>query len=109
MAESREREKSDAIVCLHAPLRSRALLESKMERSRRLTEAKIPRDSDAWHVWHWARVIEEGKMDQEWATNSYEREHLDVYGEHHPVVFDSRLRDIVAPHVLRLSQNHLNT
>lgn len=45
-----EHEKSNGIVCLHAPLRSRALLESKMERSHRLTEAGITRGSDAWHV-----------------------------------------------------------
>jgi glycosyltransferase involved in cell wall biosynthesis len=93
----------NGIVCLHAMLRSRALLASKLERSHRLTEAGIIRG--AGRVWHWARAIGEGKLDQEWAANSYEREHLDVYGKRHQVVFDPRLRRVVAPHVLRLSEN----
>lgn len=85
---------SDALACLHAPLRSRAHLESKLERSRRLAEAGIA--GGAWHVWRWARLIEEGKLDEEWAACSYEGEHLDVYGTKHAVVFDGRLRDVVA-------------
>ncbi len=90
----------DAIVCLHAPLRSRAHLESKTEQTRRLTEAgKSPRRG-AWHVWRWARMISEGKLDQEWAANSYEGGQFDVYGEKHAVIYDPRLRNAVAPHIL---------
>jgi len=92
----------DKIVFLHAPLRSKALLESKVERSRRLTEAGKTRG--ARRVWRWTHLIEEGKLDQVWAANSYEGEYLDVYGERHAVVFDSRLRDAVAPHILGTRQ-----
>ena len=90
------REECDDIVCLHAPLRSREILESKVERRRRLDEAVIPRSKGAWHVHRWARIFEEGLLDQEWAANSYEGEHLDVYGEKHQLTIDTRLRDAVA-------------
>ena len=40
---------------------------------------------------------DDSDIDQEWAANSYEDDFLDVYGEKHPVLFDPRLRDAVAP------------
>ena len=40
-------------------------------------------------------------IDLEWAANSYEDDHLDVYGERHAVVFDPRLRDAVSPFISR--------
>lgn len=86
----------DSIVCLHAPLRSRAILENKAEQGRRLDEAGIP-EHPGWHVRRWARLEKEGQLDEEWAANSYQDGHLEVYGERHKVIFDPRLRDAVAP------------
>lgn len=97
-----EHARGDGIICFHAPLRSRALLESKMERSHRLTEAGV--SGSAWHVWHWARMIAEGKLDQEWAAISYEENRLDVYGKRYPVTPDLRLRNVVAPLVRRAAK-----
>lgn len=94
-----EHAKGDGISCFHAPLRSRALLASKMERSQRLREAGV-----FGGVWHWARMIEQGNLDQEWAANSYDEDRLDVYGKRYPVLFDPRLRDVVAPLIPRLAR-----
>ena len=99
--------KDARLVCFHAPLRSRAHLASKMERSRRLTEAGISRNSGARHVWRWARLIEEGGLEREWAANSYEGDSLDVYGKRRQVVFDPRLRDLVGPHLSHLLRGPL--
>lgn len=90
-------------TCLHAPLRSRALLESKVDRSRRLMEAGMTRGG-AWHVWHLANEIGQGGLEREWAANSYEGEHLDVYGKRYRVVPDFRLRNAVKPLVPRVSR-----
>lgn len=91
------RKVCDEISILHAPLRSRAILEARVERRIRLEEAGISMDSGGWHIAYWTRTGKEGMMDREWAANSYEDDHLDVYGERHEVVFDPRLRDVVAP------------
>jgi len=50
-------------------------------------------------------MADEDMMRQEWAANSYEDGHLDVYGEKHSVVLDTRLRDAVAPYVLGASKD----
>lgn len=100
-----KQEVCGGIVCLHAPLRSRALLASKVERARRLTEAGKTHGG-AWHVWRWARVLPEGKLNEEWAANSYgERGHLDVYGRRNPTVYDPRLSTVVGPHVRRVTRS----
>ena len=91
----------EQIVCLHAPLRSRAQLQSRAERHHRLEEAGISTSNNK--SLYWADIIERGLLEKEWAANSYEGEHQDVYGEHHPVAFDPRLRNIVAPLIDRIS------
>lgn len=89
----------DEITLLHAPLRSKASLESRVDRRIRLEEAGINMDRGGWHIAYWTRTEREGMIDQEWAANSYEGDYLDVYGEKHEVTFDPRLRDLVAPHI----------
>jgi len=116
---------SAEIVCLHAPLRARAVLETRMvDFGQRAQELERPRDpSESTPTWRrlaldleWAiarnplrsslrlrRLQEEYGLDQalarEWAANSYADDCLDVYGVRHPVVYDPRLRDLVAPWV----------
>lgn len=99
------RKECDEIVCLHAPLRSRRVLESKAEQGRRLDEVGVPED-EAWHVRRWSQLEREGKLDLEWAANSYRDGHLDVYGERRRLVFDPRLRDAVAPLMSASSRRH---
>ena len=89
-------EATDEIVCLHAPLRARSVLEAKVERARPVTELE-PYLRLAWHVRRWRRLAAEGALDSEWAANSYRGDSLALSGGPHAVVFDPRLRDVVAP------------
>lgn len=84
------------ILCLHAPLRALSILRAKVD------AARPPADLEqylrlAWHIRRWRRIAQEGKLEDEWRANSYAGESLDVYGKAHPVVFDPRLRDVLAP------------
>ena len=89
--------KSDAIVCLHAPLRARdALAIGKVEQGRRVEEVNHYL-RQAWHVRRWRRLADEGAIDAEWAANSYRDDCLDVSGERHQLSIDTTLRDVVAP------------
>jgi hypothetical protein len=86
-----------AIVCLHAPLRARSgLAVGKAQPDRRVEEI-----SDylrpCWHLRRWRRLAAEGRLEAEWAANSYFEDALDVAGTRHPVTLDTRLRDVVAP------------
>ncbi|HVH26171.1 MAG TPA: class I SAM-dependent methyltransferase [Vicinamibacterales bacterium] len=86
-----------AIVCLHAPLRARAALDTqKVEQGRRVEEVNHYLQQ-AWHVRRWRRLSDEGRMDAEWAANSYLDDCLDVGGEKHPLTVDTTLAEIVAP------------
>jgi hypothetical protein len=88
-------EPTAGIVCLHAPLRARSLLELKAANWRRVTANGSVRVGPARR--RWIRLWEQGKLDEEWAANSYADDCIDVGGERRPVVFDPRLRDLVAP------------
>ena len=88
------------IVCLHAPLRSLAVLEGKVDSDR--TSREIDEYFEmAWHLGRWRRLAWEGRLEDEWAANSYDEGHLDVFGRRHPVVADDRLRHAVAPWLTR--------
>ena len=88
-------EATDEIVCFHAALRARAVLEAKVEHGARVAELGLGPEQ-GWHVRRWLRVAEEGLLEKEWLANSYADNYLDVYGVRHPVVFDPRLRDLIA-------------
>ena len=93
-------QETDEIICLHAPLRSRPALEAKREHGKRVEEAGF-QQGQSWHVRRWRRLQEESGLDEEWAANSYVGDSIDVYGTQHRVIFDSMLRDVVAPWVRR--------
>ncbi len=89
--------KTDAIVCLHAPLRARdALAIWKVEQGRRIEEVNHYL-RQAWHVRRWRRLADAGGIEAEWAANSYRDDCLDVNGEQHPLATDTTLRDVVEP------------
>ena len=96
-------ERTDEIVCLHAPLRARSLLESKVEQGRRVAALGLEHKR-GWHVQRWTRLAEQGEIDKEWPANSYANECVGVYGVEHQVVFDPRLRDVVRPWVAEAPQ-----
>ena len=89
-------EEGHGIVCLHAPLRSKACLERKADKGERELENGSP-PAQSWHLKRWARLRGAGELDQEWAANSYRGMTLDLYGQEHPLIVDHRLRDAVAP------------
>jgi glycosyltransferase involved in cell wall biosynthesis len=90
------KRESHEIVCLHAPIRSRVRLDGKAEVGERSEETGSD-PNQGWHVKRWRRLRDEGRLEQEWAANSYAGEFLDVYGVRRKTVFDPTLRDAVAP------------
>ena len=53
-----------------------------------------------WHSRRWYRLLEAGKLEQEWAANSWDAHGLTLGGgmlgkRHRPVTFDARLADLV--------------
>jgi hypothetical protein len=87
---------TDEIVLLHAPLRSLAQLEGKADTAIRRGLKVTATLGRGWHTRRWLKLKEEGRLEQEWAANSYENDSLDVYGESHPLIYDPTLRDAVA-------------
>jgi len=100
------RMRTEEIVCLHAPMRSRAaLVERVASASRAAAAGRNPKQGRNRR--RLAALQEEKAIDAEWAANSYEDGFLDVYGEEHRGVFDPRLRDAVSPCVRRSFGNGL--
>ncbi len=91
------REKTDGIICLHAPLRARsALFDKAVDQGPRIHELDL-NSGDAWQPRRWHELARLGELEAEWRANSYAGNRLDVYGASHKVVFDPRLRDVVKP------------
>jgi hypothetical protein len=88
---------SAAVVCLHAPLRARSGLEIGKAQPDRTAEEISDYLRPCWHLRRWRRLAAEGRLDAEWAANSYSEDCLDVYGARHPLDIDTRLHDVVAP------------
>jgi hypothetical protein len=87
---------TSAVVCLHAPLRSRAALDRKAEDGRRSDAAGLEPGIN-WHLRRWARLAEEGPLDDEWAANSYATDGcLDVDGRRPRLVTDGTLAKLAA-------------
>lgn len=83
---------SGQVVCLHAPIRSRQILDARAEHGRRVIEAGYP-PSHGWQNQRWHRLQAAGRLDEEWVANSVRDSHL---GDRRtPVVFDPRLRDSI--------------
>jgi Glycosyl transferase family 2 len=94
------RRRTEEIVCLHAPMRSRAALAERITSAgRAATAGRNPKQGRNRR--RLAALQGESAIDAEWKANSYEDGFLDVYGEKHPVIFDPRLRDAVSPFIPR--------
>jgi hypothetical protein len=94
------RLRTEEIVCLHAPMRSRAALVERVTSASRATAAgRNPNQGQNRR--RLAALKDEKAIEDEWTANSYEDGFLDVYGEKHPVIIDTRLRDAVSPFISR--------
>ena len=81
---------TSALRVLHAPLRSRDSLRHKAENGRRV--ARIYADPETgWHSKRFARLEQEGRLDQEWQANSQRDGVLDLPHSTCAVVRDDRL------------------
>jgi glycosyltransferase involved in cell wall biosynthesis len=92
-------EDTHELLCLHAPIRSRAALEERVRTANRPTEAGRKRGQGRYRRTYLAKFEGESDIEREWEANSYRGNYLDVYGQRHRVVFDPRLRDAVAPFI----------
>ena len=91
------REKTDEILCLHAPLRARSTwFDKAVDQGTRVRELDLT-PGDWWQARRWYELARLGELEPQWRANSYADDHLDVYGALHKVVFDPRLRDLVKP------------
>lgn len=87
---------SSELVCLHAPIRSRVVLDARAEHGRRLIEAGYPIDH-GWQNQRWCRLRAEGRLDDEWHANSTQDGCLRIGERRVHVQFDPRLREAVRP------------
>ncbi len=87
---------SPEIVCLHAPIRSRAVLDARAEHGRRLIEGGYS-PGHGWQNQRWYRLDTEGKLEEEWHANSTEDGCLELGQRRTPLVFDPSLRNAVRP------------
>jgi Glycosyl transferase family 2 len=85
---------SSEVVCLHAPIRSRRVLDARAEHGRRLMEVGYPAEH-GWQNQRWHRLQAEGELDSEWQANSAHQGCLGLEPRRTQVVFDPRLRDAV--------------
>jgi hypothetical protein len=87
---------TDALTCLHAPMRARSVLAYKIDQGRRLVEEQSSPEA-GWHVkrlWQMARAGTGAAS--EWEASSYQDGALTVNGTDHELVRDERLKDAVA-------------
>jgi hypothetical protein len=85
---------TDAVVCLHAPLRARSVLRGKLDQGRRALEERSSADA-SWHLKRWWQMAREGTIGREWEALSYEDGALTVNGTRHELVVDDRLQNAV--------------
>lgn len=80
------------IACLHLPLRAASELEKRV-RDYKDRHAPFRRDpAFGWRLNYWQAMLESGRMDREWAANSYAPDGtLDIFGRPAPTIFDDRL------------------
>lgn len=91
-------EETSEIRVLHAPIRSRSALMRRAQDGKR--QAPTPSGPNAgWHLRRWAKLADEGLVDNDWTANSQRFGRIHAGGNRHRLVRDLRLRDAVRPFV----------
>ena len=88
------RSRRETLACFHLPLRAKEIFLEKAEQSARLAAAGLP----SWHGWQshrFARIVREGRIDEEWAANSELGGCLDAVRGKVPLTPDGRLRELL--------------
>ncbi len=80
------------VACLHLPLRAASELEKRV-RDYKDRHAPFRADPEfGWRLNYWSEMLASGKIEREWAANSYAPDGtLDVFGHPAPTVEDDRL------------------
>lgn len=89
-----KRSRRDRFACFHLPLRAKEIFLEKAEQSARLAAAGLP----SWHGWQshrFARVVREGRIEEEWVANSELDGCLDAARGKVPLNPDARLRELL--------------
>ena len=85
------RERRSDIACLHAPLRSRASLAERRDRTESLGDPLLA-PGDSWHWRRWSSIVDEAGVDAEWRANSVAAGALGSGGV--SLVIDRRLAEL---------------
>ena len=89
-----KRSRRDTFACFHLPLRAKEIFLEKAEQSARLAAAGLP----SWHGWQshrFAKIVREGRIEEEWAANSELDGCLDGARGKVPLTPDRRLRELL--------------
>jgi hypothetical protein len=80
------------VACRHLPLRAASELEKRVRDYKERHAPFRPRWEFGWRLNYWSEMLESGKIEREWAANSYAPDGtLDVFGKPAPTVRDDRL------------------
>ena len=85
---------TDALTCLHAPLRARSVLAQKIDHGRRLLEERGSAEA-GWHLKLWWQMAREGTLDREWSALSFLDGAITVNGTRRELAHDDRLQRAV--------------
>jgi hypothetical protein len=88
---------SEDLAVLHAPLPSREALRARAEHGRRVAATRKDLRS-GWHARRWARLADEGIIDQEWRANATRGGAIELPGGvRRQLEYDERLRALALP------------
>jgi hypothetical protein len=92
---------ANILKCLHAPIRSYDALVGKAHMGPRYGPGGFA-PGQGWHSQRWDRLLQRGKLGQEWAANSWDDRGLRLRAGllrtvRRPVTVDTRLADVVRP------------
>ena len=80
------------VACRHLPLRAASELEKRVRDYKERHAPFRPRWDFGWRLNYWSEMLESGKIDREWAANSYAPDGtLDIFGKPARTVRDDRL------------------
>ena len=80
------------VACLHLPLRAASELEKRVRDYKERHAPFRPSPEFGWRLNYWSEMLASGKIEQEWAANSYAPDGtLDIFGRRAPTIRDDRL------------------
>ncbi|HEY3148308.1 MAG TPA: glycosyltransferase family 2 protein [Dongiaceae bacterium] len=79
-------------ACLHLPLRAASELEKRVRDYKERHAPFRPNPEFGWRLNYWSEMLASGRIEQEWAANSYASDGtLDIFGHPAPTIRDDRM------------------